>query len=134
MTFADLWFWGTFGLFIEIAFTAIVKVIKKSQFSNEEWNLIGHTSLWMFPVYAIGLTYGFDLIKFLIPSDFFRVLSYPLWIWGLELAIGIPATDRGINIWSYKWLPEWASYKGIISYVHFPLWMGFGILVEMIKY
>ena len=51
-------FWGMFGLSVEICFTAIF-----SLFTKKKINLIGHTSLWMFPIYSLGLTFGFDLIK-----------------------------------------------------------------------
>ena len=70
-------FWGIFGMIVELCFTALRNLIQKKQL-----NLMGHTSLWMFPVYALGLTYGFDFVKFLIADDLIRYLSYPLWIWG----------------------------------------------------
>ena len=133
MSIAELWFWGSFGLVIEITFTALVNLIKKSVYSRKEWNLVGHVSLWMFPVYAFGLTFGFDFVEFLIPNTTLRYFSYPFWVWSVELLIGIPASRHGIKIWSYEWLPDWAHYKEVISFVHFPLWILFGILVEFIR-
>jgi len=29
---------------------------------------MGQTSLWMFPIYAFGLSYGFNLVETLIPE------------------------------------------------------------------
>ena len=60
-------FWGMFGLTVELFFTAITKLITKKNL-----NLMGHSSIWMFPIYALGLSYGFDLIKLIIPNDFLR--------------------------------------------------------------
>ena len=124
----ELFFWGMFGLFVETCFTAIKDLISKKQL-----NLMGHTSLWMFPVYSLGLSYGFDFIMWLIPNEILRSLSYPLWIWCVELLIGIPATRRGLWIWDYRYLPSRFHWRGVISFAHYPLWVGLGILVEMIK-
>ncbi len=124
----ELVFWGVFGLFVELCFTAIRDLIQKKQIS-----LVGHTSIWMFPIYAFGLSYGFDFIIYLIKTDFIRYFSYPLWIWAVELFIGIPTVYFGVRLWDYNYLPNWLHWRGIISFVHYPLWMGFGVLVEIIK-
>ena len=60
-----LLFWGMFGVCFEILFTAISDLYSKRNF-----NLMGHTSLWMFPIYSLGLTYGFDLVQYCISNDF----------------------------------------------------------------
>jgi len=121
-------FWGVFGMFVETCFTAVRDLIKKRDLA-----LVGHTSLWMFPIYALGLTYGFDFISYLIQTDAMRYASYPLWIWGVEIVVGVPALWLGVRLWDYHYLPDKLHWKGIISFVHYPLWMGFGILVEAIK-
>tara|TARA_B100000131_G_scaffold320616_1_gene369223 strand:+ start:5932 stop:6330 length:399 start_codon:yes stop_codon:yes gene_type:complete len=128
MDFSQLLFWGMFGMIVEVFFTAIRDLVKDNNF-----NLIGHTSLFMFPVYAFGLSYGFDFIYYILEIDVVRYLSYPLWIWLVEIAIGIPALYAGIKIWDYNYLPERLHWKGIISFAHYPLWVGLGILVEMTK-
>ncbi len=121
-------FWGCFGLVVELFFTATRRLI-----AQKDLALIGHTSILMFPIYALGLTHGFDLIRFLIPWDILRWLSYPFWIWGVEILIGSFTTRKNIWIWDYSYLPEKYHWKGIISYAHFPIWIIFGILVELIK-
>ena len=110
----QLLFWGMFGLFFEIFFTAIVDL-----FSKRNFNLIGHTSLWMFPIYSLGLTYGFDFVQQIIPNDFIRYLSYPFWIWLVEILVGYPAKKIGLKIWDYSYLPSNRHWQGIISYIHF---------------
>ena len=72
MEIKHLLFWGMFGLTIELFFTALVASIKKKNI-----NLIGHTSIWMFPIYSLGLTYGFDFVKEIIALNYLRFLSYP---------------------------------------------------------
>ena len=77
---------GNVWAIVETCFTAPRGLIKK-----KDPSLIGHTSLWMFPVYALGLTYGFDFITYLIQTDAMRYASYPLWIWAVEIVVGFPA-------------------------------------------
>ena len=122
-----LLFWGMFGLCCEIIFTAVMNL-----FSKKAYNLIGHTSLWMFPLYLIGLTYGFSLVQYIIPNNFIRFLSYPLWIWLVEILVGYPLIKVGIRIWDYRYLSDNRHWKGIISFVHFPIWVIFGLLVELV--
>ena len=127
MKINHLLFWGMFGLTVELLFTALIGLITKKNF-----NLMGHSSIWMFPIYSLGLTYGFDFIKQIIPYDFLRYFSYPFWIWGVELIIGYPTSKLGIRIWDYRYLSDKKHWQGIISFVHFPVWVLFGILVELI--
>ena len=127
MEINHLIFWGMFGLTLEVLFTALREFITK-----KNYNLMGHTSIWMFPIYAFGLTYGFVFIKEIIPYDIIRYCSYPFWIWGVEIIIGYPATKLGIRIWDYRYLSDNKHWRGIISYVHFPVWILFGILVELV--
>jgi hypothetical protein len=124
----ELVFWGAFGLLTELCFTAVREMIQ-----NEKMSMIGHTSLWMFPIYAFGLTYGFDFAMYVISDDTIRYLTYPLWIWSVELFVGLLALKLDVRIWDYRYLPRWAHWRGIISFVHYPLWVVFGILVEWIR-
>jgi len=127
MVINHLLFWGMFGLTVELLFTACLGLITK-----KNYNLMGHTSIWMFPIYSLGLTYGFDFIKQIIPLDFLRYFSYPFWIWVVEILIGYPASKLGVRIWDYRYLSDNKHFKGIISYVHFPVWILFGVLVELV--
>ena len=120
-------FWGMFGLCFEILFTSVVDLFLKRNF-----NLRGHTSLWMFPIYAFGLTYGFDLVQYLITNDFIRYLTYPFWIWLVEIIVGYPMSKIGIRIWDYRYLSANKHWEGIVSFVHLPVWIVFGILVELV--
>ena len=125
----DFLFWGMFGITCEVGFTSLRDLLQ-----NKKFNLMGHTSFWMFPIYAVGLTYGFELIRYLLPNDIIRWLSYPLWIWLLEIIVGLSTAKLGIKLWDYSWLPEKLHWKGIFSFAHFPIWVLFGIMVEAIQF
>ena len=124
----ELVFWGVFGLMVELCFTALLELVR-----NKQLSLIGHTSIWMFPIYAFGLSYGFDFIMYIIPDTTIRYLTYPLWVCAVELAVGIPTANRGVRLWDYRYLSNWLHWRGIISFAHYPLWIGLGALVELIK-
>jgi uncharacterized membrane protein len=128
MHISEVLFWGMFGICAEVAFTAIFDLYTKKKIT-----LMGHTSLWMFPIYAFGLSYGFDLVESLIQNNIVRYLSYPIWVWIIEILVGYPLVKLGIRLWDYSYLPKGKQWKGIISFVHFPIWISLGIMVEYIK-
>ena len=128
MHISEVLFWGMFGICVEVAFTAIFDLFTKKRIS-----LMGHTSLWMFPIYAFGLSYGFDLVEIVIQNDIIRYLSYPIWVWIVEILVGYPLLKFGIRLWDFTYLSNQKHWKGIISFVHFPSWIFLGILVEYIK-
>ena len=120
-------FFGMFGMFLEIIFTSFRNLVSKRDVS-----LIGHSSLWMFPIYAVGLTYGLDMIRSLISYDIIRWASYPIWIWAIEIIFGSLLLFFGIRAWDYNYLQERFHWKGLISYIHAPVWIAFGCVVETI--
>ena len=128
MYIPEILFWGMFGICAEVAFTAFFDLITKKKI-----NLMGHTSFWMFPIYAFGLSYGFDLAESIITNDIVRYLSYPIWVWIIEILVGYPLLKQGIRLWDYSYLPKGKQWKGIISFIHFPVWIILGIVVEYIK-
>jgi len=128
MHISEVLFWGMFGICAEVAFTAIFDLITKKKII-----LMGYTCLWMFPIYGFGLSYGFDLAETVIQNDIVRYLSYPIWVWIIEILVGYPLFKFGIRLWDYSYLSKQKNWKGIISFVHFPIWIFLGILVECIK-
>ena len=128
MHISEVLFWGMFGICAEVAFTAIFDLITKKKII-----LMGYTCLWMFPIYGFGLSYGFDLAETVIQNDIVRYLSYPIWVWIIEILVGYPLFKFGIRLWDYSYLSKQKNWKGIISFVHFPIWIFLGIMVEYIK-
>ena len=125
----DFFFLGMFGVMMELLFVAFRDLLR----DKNSLCLRGDISLWMFLVYAIGLTYGFDLIKYLIPQDIIRYLSYPFWIWLVEIVVAYPLSKVNIRLWNYDYLPDKLHWKGFISFAHYPVWVIFGFLVELVK-
>ena len=125
----DFFFLGMFGVMMELLFVAFRDLLR----DKNSLCLRGDISLWMFLVYAIGLTYGFDLIKYLIPQDTIRYLSYPFWIWLVEIVVAYPLSKINVRLWNYNYLPDKLHWKGFISFVHYPVWVLFGFLVELVK-
>ena len=96
---------------------------------NPDLSLKGSVSLWMIPIYGFGLTYGFDFIRYVMPSpDLIRWLSYPIWIWALEIAVGMPTKNK---LWDYSDIKY--NWNGVISFVHYPAWLLFGIFIEKLR-
>jgi hypothetical protein len=120
-------FLGMVGMMSEVTFTSIVKA-----WNDKDYSMKGHVSLWMFPIYVFGLTYGFDFIHTVIEHDILRWVSYPLWIWSLELLVGIPASMIGLKIWDYSKRFKY-HWKGIVCFTLAPLWIIFGVFIETIK-
>ena len=117
------------GVSLEVIFNAIRFSLKYSPYG---YALKGEVSIWMFPIYGFGLTYGFDLIycimNYVSDDDIVRWLSYPLWIWLVEIIIGLP-TKR--NLWNYSDIRY--NWKGVVSLKHYPAWVAFGILIEHLR-
>ena len=103
-----------FGVMMELTFVAFRDLLR----DKNSICLRGDISIWMFWVYAIGLTYGFDLIEYLIP---------------LEIIIAYPLSRFNIRLWDYNYLPDICHWKGVISFAHYPVWVLFGFMVELIK-
>jgi len=122
---------GCVGMTIEVCFNAVLSYCLGEKTSP---SMKGEISMWMFFVYAIGLTIGFDLIEATIPDLYTRWLSYPFWIWAIELMIGLPCKWLGLKPWDYTRIPWNLHWKGIISFMHFPFWIMFGVLIEYIRF
>jgi len=121
---------GSLGVTLELLFNA---VLSYGLGRRKSFCLKGEVSVWMFPVYAFGLTYGFDLIEHVIPVSTLRWLSYPLWIWAIELLVGIPAKHTIGKLWDYSDIPWGLHWQGLISFFHAPFWVLFGIIFEMLR-
>ena len=113
------------GISIELVFNAIrTTLIKKGDLS-----LKGSVSIWMIPIYGFGLTYGFDYIIYVSPeSDLIRWLTYPLWVWVVEIMVGLPTKNK---LWDYSDIKY--NWRGVVSFQHYPAWLLFGILIERLR-
>ena len=117
-----------FGIACEIFFTSLYNFFK-----HKDKNLMGEVSLWMFPIYGLGLSYGFDFVSLCIDNVWIRLITYPFWIWVVELLYGSFLLYYNVRPWNYCYLNKGLHYKGIISYVHFPAWLLLGGVTELYK-
>ena len=75
-----------------------------------------------------GMSIGDSLLDYFSEEDIIRWLSYPFWIWAVEIAVGLPTKRR---LWNYSDIKY--NWKGVISIKHFPAWVAFGILIEKLR-
>tara|TARA_R110002020_G_scaffold50716_6_gene143169 strand:+ start:36602 stop:37003 length:402 start_codon:yes stop_codon:yes gene_type:complete len=114
------------GVSIELVFNAIRTALTKK---GSGLSLKGSVSIWMLPIYGFGLTYGFDFIYYCASDhNVVRWLTYPLWVWLVELAVGLPTKNK---IWDYSDIKY--NWRGVISPLHYPAWACFGIIIENLR-
>lgn len=119
---------GILGLFGELIYTAIKRVIRESNKKLE-----GSTSLWMFPVYG-SIAYLFPPVQKHVLSQpwFIRGIVYMLVIFIVEYMAGVFYKKiLGESLWHYSGR---FSLHGHIQLVHAPLWFAVGILLERYFY
>ncbi len=134
-------FFGCFGLLIELFFNGIRKNLINTP---RNWSVKGEVSLWMFLIYGTGLSFGFDLVLFLI-GDWpllARLMVYPILFWGVEIAVGFPLWRwKKVRLWDYssvQYIIHGKTYspsrvEGTIRLDYAPLWMLFGFATEEVR-
>lgn len=117
--------YGMIGCFFELAWNGLA-----AAFRYKDPSLKGRVSLWMFPVYGVGLGPGFDLVAGLAGEWAWplRALTYALGVWLVEIVVGIPTRNR---LWDYS-ASRW-SWRGVIRWDYGPVWGAFGLVLEPIR-
>tara|TARA_Y100000034_G_scaffold90657_1_gene109247 strand:- start:683 stop:1078 length:396 start_codon:yes stop_codon:yes gene_type:complete len=122
--FISILLYAAIGVTLELIFNAIR--------CKTSWSLKGSVSIWMLPIYGIGLTYGFDLIQFIMTQinspRYIQWLTYPLWVWAVEIVIGLPTRNK---LWDYSLIKY--NWRGVISLKHYPAWLIFGVIIEHLR-
>ena len=125
----SVFLYAAIGVTIELTFNAIRMYVSKKE---KDIALKGSVSIWMLPIYGLGLTYGFDMIynimNMLSQESYVRWLSYPIWIWIVEVLVGIPTKNR---LWDYSDIKY--NWNGVLSLKHYPAWVVFGIFIENLR-
>jgi uncharacterized membrane protein len=123
---------GCIGITTEIFFTAIVDAITAVQLNEPiNWRLLGMSYIWMFPIYglagiALPLLYG----KIEQWPTLLRWAFYGVAILCVEFVAGwILDMATGRCPWEYT--TGW-HIMGYIRLDYYPLWVGFGIMIERI--
>jgi hypothetical protein len=117
--------YGVLGCFCELAWTAILAGVR-----YHDPSLKGRVSIWMFPVYALGLGAGLGWLSPLIAHWPWGVrgLLYALGVWAVEVVVGLPTRRR---LWDYsdaKW-----NWRGVIRWDYAPVWAALGLAVERVR-
>ncbi len=115
---------GILGVCGEVFFTALHSILK-----TRRLRLMGHSFIWMFPIYGL-LAFCFQPLHHLIaPFPWIaRGVIYMLGIYLVELTTGTVLTAlTGGFIWQYT---DRLNYKGQITLRHAPVWFAVGLLVE----
>lgn len=117
--------YGMLGCFAELAWTGLA-----AAFRYRDTSLKGRVSLWMFPIYGLGLGPGFDLLGHVAGAAAWpvRAALYALGVWAVEIAIGLPTRNR---LWDYS-KARW-NWRGVVRWDYAPVWGAFGLLLEPVR-
>ena len=119
--------YGGLGITTEVFFTAISDLINSGNF--EDLSLKGQSYIWMFPIY--GLTSILFPLFFRTLKKRPRLMRYGIYGAGIllvELIAGYLLEKlTGRCPWEYQ--VGW-HFQGYIRLDYFPLWVGFGVIIE----
>lgn len=121
--------YGLLGWCFEIVWTAVTENVSGRQ---RDWRLVGHTYLWMFPIYGLLAPLGEPVHNF-FRFQFWalRGLIYLAGIWAVEFATGwLLKKLTGKCPWDYSHLR--GSIQGIIALEYAPVWFLFGLGFERV--
>ncbi|MDP2316186.1 MAG: hypothetical protein Q8P41_25030 [Pseudomonadota bacterium] len=117
--------YGVLGCFCELAWSGLWAAVR-----YRDPSLKGRVSVWMFPIYGLGLGAGFDLLAAIGGTWAWplRGVLYALAVWLVELAVGLPTRNR---LWDYSGT-RW-SWRGVLRWDYGPVWAAFGLLLEPVR-
>ena len=120
----NLFICGLTGWCMEIIFTAF------DSFRHRQFKLMGHTSIWMFPIYSLAaLIYPvYKFIKWL--PTFVRGMIYSAGFFFFEFLSGTFLKKHDICPWDYSSVKS--NIKGVIRLDFAPVWMVAGLIFEKI--
>lgn len=121
--------YGLLGWCVEVVWTAVSARLRGREC---DWRLLGHTSLWMFPLYGLLAPLYEPLHDFLRPWHWFmRGAVYVLGIWLVEYASGwLLRRLTGKCPWDYSQLR--GNLHGLIAWEYAPVWFLFGLGMERV--
>lgn len=114
--------YGALGWIIEIIWTGFSSLL------NGDWSLKGFSSLWMFPIYGMGVLLEpiHDRIRHL--NWFVRGIIWMLIIFALEYATGwLVKALTGHYVWYYS---SPLAIRGLIRLDYAPAWFALGLFFE----
>jgi hypothetical protein len=117
--------YGVLGCFCELAWTALLAGVR-----FQDVSLKGRVSLWMFPIYGLGLGAGFDALLALSAAWPWplRGALYAIAVWAVEIVVGLPTRRR---LWDYS-AARW-HWRGVLRWDYAPVWAAFGLGLERVR-
>lgn len=113
---------GVCGWCLELLWTGF------HSFRRRDMKLMGHSSIWMFPIYGLGSLIGPLSKRLRGKSVWFRGLCYMAGIFTVEYAAGTYLKRKGQCPWDYSRAK--ANIDGVIRLDFAPLWFLTGLLFE----
>lgn len=120
--------YGALGWCAEVVWSALTERISGKQ---RDWRLVGHTYLWMFPIYGLLAPLYEPVHNALRAQNFFlRGLAYLAGFWLIEFITGwLLRAATGKCPWDYSGL-RGSLGGGLIALEYAPVWFAFGLLLE----
>lgn len=118
--------YGCLGWVVEIVFTGVGSVMLR------DWNLTGHTYLWMFPIYAVA-AFGMEVIHDELRGKHWllRGLAYTWFIFAVEYSSGwLLLQLLGACPWEYPAASP--NLDGLIRWDFAPAWMAVALAFEQV--
>ncbi len=115
---------GLTGWCMEILFTSAGSLL------HHDGRMIGHTSVWMFPIYGMAALIAPVYQKIKGKSTLFRGSVYTLAIFSFEYLTGSLLKKLHLCPWDYS--DAKTNINGVIRLDYAPLWMAAGLLFERI--
>lgn len=123
--------YGLLGWCFEVFSTAVTE---KALGKQSDWRLVGHSYLWMFPIYGLLAPLG-EPVHDALRSHFWllRGLIYVLGIWAVEFATGwLLRKLIGRCPWDYSNF-RW-NVQGLITLEYAPVWFVLGLGFERLHH
>lgn len=115
---------GIIGWCLELIWTSMDSLL------HREYRLIGHSSIWMFPIYGMATLIGPLSRLFQKKNLITRGLIYMNGIFGMEYLSGTFLKKHGLCPWDYS--DAKMNYHGVIRLDYAPVWFLTGLLYEKI--
>ncbi len=121
--------YGLLGWCFEVVWSATTE---KAWGKQRDWRLVGHTYLWMFPIYGLLAPLGEPVHNFLRAHFWlWRGIAYLLGIWVIEFVTGWVLRKLTAKCpWDYSNLP--GNVRGLIALEYAPVWFVFGLAFERV--
>ncbi len=120
--------YGMLGWCAEVVWTAVTERVSGRQ---RDWRMVGHTYLWMLPIYGLLAPLYEPLHDALrLQSFVLRGLVYMAGFWAVEFVAGyLLRALTGKCPWDYSSLRGGLG-GGLIALEYGPVWFAFGLLLE----